>query len=372
MYITMSLLRRRHSANPILTLLALGLLTLALGACEREGKTDGDEDETDPAVPVEVTAAAYGDIQAVYTTTATLEAEGEAAVVAKVAGEVEEILVEEGDQVAKGQVLARLDGDRLRLQLAQNAANLEKLQRDYQRQLELRERGLVSNEAVETTKFDLNATQAAHDLADLEYRYTWIRAPIDGVVAERSIKVGNTIAVGDPTFRVVDRSPLRAELFVPEKEYLRMAANQQVRVSVDALAEDTFSGQIARISPTMDPATGTFKVTVEVLDASARLRPGMFARVGVVYDTRANALMIPRAALLGSAARTLFVVEDGVALRRDVETGFANADQIEVVDGLTVNEQVVTVGQTGLRDGTPVEIVNIDDDIATAASALSP
>lgn len=371
MYITMSLLLRRRSANLLSALIALGLLTLALSGCDRGSESEDDEDQAESTVPVEVTAAAYGDIQAVYTTTATLEAEREAAVVAKVAGEIEEILVEEGDEVTKGQVLARLDGDRLRLQLAQNAANLEKLKRDYERQLELRQRGLVSNEAVETTKFDLNATQAAHDLAELEYQYTWIRAPIDGIVAERSIKVGNTIAVGDPTFRVVDQSPLRAELFVPEKEYLRMAANQQVRVSVDALAEEAFSGAIARISPTMDPATGTFKVTVEVSDSTNRLRPGMFARVGVVYDTRANALMIPRAALLGSAARTLFVVEDGIALRRDVETGFASADQIEVVNGLMVDEQVVTVGQTGLRDGTRVEVVNQNDDIATAASTLS-
>ena len=268
------------------------------------------------------------------------------------------IYVEEGDSVQAGQVLARLDGDRLRLTLAQTDANLRKLERDYKRTLELAEKGLVPKSTAENTKYDLDALRAGYDSARLELSYTEIRAPINGVISARKIKVGNTIGPNDPTFTVTDLDPLLAFVHVPEKEFRKLAPGQNAEVVIDALGGTRFIGTISRISPTVDPQTGTFRARVEVPDATRTLKPGMFARVNIVYERRQDALQLPRTAILDAdGQQSVFVVASGKAEQRTIRTGLANGGWIEVLDGLEGSEQIVTVGQAGLKTGTLVKIV---------------
>ena len=205
---------------------ALVCMFLLRGGKKGDQVEEGEDEEETPPIPVETTTPIRGDIDAIYTGTAPIEAFSEATVIAKVEGEVRQILVEEGDTVVKNQVLARLDGDRLRLELNESQARLRKLQRDFERNQELTETGLISEGDFEKIKFDLEALQAAYNLANLELDYTQIRAPIDGVVSERFIKIGNTIKAGDPIFHVTSLSPLVAYLHVPEREYRQIAAGQ--------------------------------------------------------------------------------------------------------------------------------------------------
>ena len=155
------------------------VLLSACGQNEQDEATEESEEET-VAIPVEVGAPVRGDIVAVYSGTAPIEAFAEADVIAKVAGEVREIIVEEGDDVKQGQVLAKLDGDRLRLELKQSEANLHKLQRDYERNIELRDKALISSGDFDKIKYDLEALEASFNLAKLELDYTQIRAPNGG------------------------------------------------------------------------------------------------------------------------------------------------------------------------------------------------
>lgn len=170
-------------------------------ACSEGDDSDDSEDEEVLTIPVETVRPSRGDINAVYSGTAPIEALADATVIAKVGGEVTEILVEEGDDVVSGQILARLDGDRLRLESQQAEANLRKLQRDYQRNVDLKDKALISTGDFEKIQYEMESLQASFDLAQLEYGYTEIRAPIDGVVSERFIKLGNTIDVNAKTFR---------------------------------------------------------------------------------------------------------------------------------------------------------------------------
>jgi membrane fusion protein (multidrug efflux system) len=304
---------------------------------------------------------------AVYAGTAALEADGEAVVVAKVGGEVKRILVEEGANVHAGQVLAVLDGDQLRLELAQSAANLKKLERDYQRNSDLHAKGLIAASAVDNVKSDLDALKAAYEIAQLQLSYTEIRAPISGVVAERHIKVGNTIQPNTVVFRVTDLKPLLAYVHAPERELRQLSPGQPAQIAVDSLPGRQFEGKIARVSPVVDPATGTFKITVEVNDPTSQLKPGMFARVGVVYERRANALQIPRTAIVDNDGQaTVFVVNKDKAEQRDIKTGLANAGFIEVTEGLKAGEQVVVVGQNGLKTGNAVRVVSLEKEAETA------
>ncbi|MEL6300712.1 MAG: efflux RND transporter periplasmic adaptor subunit [Pseudomonadota bacterium] len=325
---------------------------------DTETSEEAEEEEDTTVIPVEVIDVDRGDVFAAYTAAASLEAFDEATVVAKVGGEVRQILVEEGDRVKRGDVLARLDGDQLRLELEQSRANLAKLEQEYERNLELHERGLVAASAFQTTKFEVDSLRAANKLAELRYQYTTIRAPIDGVVSSRDIKVGNTIEQNSPTFRITAMDPLIANLFVPEREFGRLQADQAVKLSIDALPGEEFDGIVARISPTVDAESGTFKATVEISDTSQRLKPGMFGRFAVIYDEQKDTLLLPQDALIQTTAgKIVFTVSDGVAKRVDVTTGYSWNDDIAVLDGLTDGARVVVVGQAALRDGSKVRVI---------------
>ena len=341
---------------PLVAFGACALLTGALGACDGSKAATPSKADTTPAVAVETVRPTRADMAAVYSGTAPIEADQESRVVAKVGGEVRRLLVEEGDAVKTGQVLAVLDGDKLRLEVAEAKANLAKLERDFQRNVELQKHGLIGSAAFDTLRYQLDAQRAEHDLAALQLSYTEIRAPIDGVIAERRVKVGNTLQPNDPLFVISKPDPLVAHVHVPERELSKLAVGQVADVQVDA-AGGNFKAHIRRISPIVDPATGTFKVTLE-FTPSPQLRAGMFSRVNIVYERRSMALQIPRAALVDAdGGPVVFVVVGGKALSRPVRTGLANGGSVEVLSGLGDADPVVVVGQNGLKSGNEVRII---------------
>ena len=336
---------------------------LLLSACQQGGAPEEQEDEEVAAVPVETSTPTRGDVYAVYSGTAPIEAYAEADVIAKVEGEVREILVEEGDTVAQGQVLARLDGDRLRLELNESRARVRQMRSDFERNKELRAKGLLSEGEFEKLRYDLEALEASFNLASLELDYTQFRAPIDGVVSERYIKVGNTIRVGEPAFRVTSLDPLVAYLHVPEREYRQIATGQPAAIDVDALAGQRMMAEVTRVSPVVDPDTGTFKITIEIYDDERRIKPGMFARISVVYDVHEDVLQVPRSAVVEYMGNeTVFVVEDGKAVRRIVQTGYGYDGKVEITEGLSPTDAVITVGQVGLKPDAAVSVINAPQD----------
>ena len=272
------------SAFPVLSkphfLLRTGVLALALGlalggcgskdpgeakadAKAEAGKTGKDgkpEEKKVEAVPVEVAKASRRPIAASYAGTANLEAPGEAQVVAKTSGVMVQLLAEEGDQVRAGQVLARIDGDKVRLEALRQLATVNKLENNYRRAQELVAKNLVSVEAADQIKYDLQSARAAYDLAKLELSYTNIVAPISGVIAQRMVKPGNLIALNAPVFRIVNNAHLEGVLNAPEREMSRLKAGLPLRMVVDAVPGKVFECKVDRVSPVMDSSSGTFRL----------------------------------------------------------------------------------------------------------------
>jgi len=329
------------------------------GVGEAKGN-DATAETTVAPLPVSVAEPQIGDIFATYETTTTIASDSEAPVLARVAGEVVEILVEEGDRVAKGQVLARLDGAKIRLQMEQAKANLDKSKREYERSVDLHGRGLVSAAAYDGLKFDLDALQATYELKQLEYSYTSIRAPIAGVVSSRDVKIGTHLVENDPTFKVTDTSKLVAYLHIPQTELAKFSAGQTAMIQVDALPEIMFAAAIARISPTIDVRNGTFRATAYVDNTGGELAPGMFGRFSIAYEKHAGALLIPAAAVIQEDnENVVYVVEDGTAARRAIEVGIEADGMLEVLDGVQQGERIIITGKGGLRDGSRVLASNI-------------
>ena len=337
-------------------LAALGCLVLS-GCGVGEAKlADGYEpgNESTP-LPVETAAAYRSDIYATFDTTATIEADADAQVSARVSGEVVEILVEEGDRVTEGQVLARLDGERLALELAQARARLEMTTREFERMGRLRERGLVSAAMVEGLAFERDALKAAYDLMRLRYEYTQIRAPISGIVSVREVKIGSHLLEGAPAFRITGTSRLVVHLKIPQIELSRIAAGNEAQVTVDALPERRVKAKIVRLSPTIDTRSGTFRATAYIDNDDGALAPGMFGRFSIAWERHEDALLVPSNAVLREDNEmVVYVVADGAASRRSVKLGIEAAGETEILDGLSESEQVVISGHGSLRDGSKV------------------
>ena len=306
-------------------------------------------------VPVEVAQPTRLDIHATYDVTATITSDADAPVIARVAGEVVELLVEEGDVVEAGQVLARLDGERLRLEMLAARANLEKARKEYKRNADLHERGLISTSMFEGLQYELAALEATFELKALNYDYSKIRATIPGVVSSREVKPGQNVAVDDVLFRITDTSELIAYLQIPQAQLLKFRAGHEATVEVASMPGTAFPATVARISPTIDTRNGTFRATVLIDNSDQLLAPGMFGSFTIAYEQHVDALVIPTHALLDEDDLTsVYVVNDGAVTRRIVETGIETEGKIEILGGLEENDNIVVVGHSGLRDGSKV------------------
>jgi len=349
-------MKRKYILFVILLIIGLGATHWNCGK-NTHSKTK-DKKEAEVIVPVEVAEVTIGEIAAFFSGTATLEAEEETEVVAKVGGVVKKLFVEEGDYVTEGQVLAKLDDEKLLVQVEQAKATLQKLENVYNRNEELFDKSLISADEFQRTKYEYEHQKAAYDLAQLDLNYSSIRSPIDGVVAERKIKVGNMVLPNQAAFRVTSLDPLLAVLHVPERQMGKLQAGQQAKLGVDAVKDKEFIGKIKRISPVVDPGTGTVKVTVEMHDPSRQLKPGMFARLNIIYDVRKNTMLVPKDAIMAEDRESaVYVVKDSLALRQVVETGYVNTTHIEILSGLAPQDTVVTTGKGSLKDSSKVELV---------------
>lgn len=358
-----------------LMVLAVAVSLAFLAACGQAPEADevlADEAETVEQIPVEVGQAELGSVSAFYSATASLEADARAQVVPRISGQVTELLVEEGDSVEAGQVLARLDADRLRLQLAQAKANMRRLEQDFDRHREMHQRDMISTETFDRLKFEFEAQTAQYELAQLEVSYSDITAPIAGVISVRDVRVGNQVNTTDPVFEITALDPLQAVLNVPERELSRLHPGQTAALRADALPGQEFIGEVARISPVIDPDSGTFRVTVELSGEQQRLRPGMFGRFSIIYDQRDEVVLVPVEAVLSEDGRSsVFVIRDGQAERRAIVPGYRNNGHFEITEGLEAGELVVTTGQASLRTGSAVLVLNLPDDYDRTSSLVS-
>ena len=344
----------RHATTAMLMLSLLAALASGCGVGEASVASD-DEIEAATPIPVETALPTRADILATYEATTTIASDADAPVVAKVGGEVVSLLVEEGDRVAEGQVLAELDGERLRLEMLSAKANLDQVRSEYARYTDLAARGLVSEAMFEGLKYDLEALEATHELARLNFEYSKIRAPIAGVVSSREVKLGQSINASGIAFRITDTSELLAYLQIPQGELGKFSAGQSATLTVDAMPGTDYSATIVRISPTIDVRNGTFRATAFIDNRSGELAPGMFARFSIAYERHTDALVIPHAALVEEDDRaSVYVVADGSVTRRAIEVGIESGGLVEVLGGLAPGEEIVVTGQSSLRDGSKV------------------
>ncbi|MBI3271997.1 MAG: efflux RND transporter periplasmic adaptor subunit [Planctomycetes bacterium] len=314
--------------------------------------------EKKEAVPVKTVRPARGPIAAYLASTATLEARRRVDVFAQAAGVLRELAVEEGDRVEEGRLLARLDDDELRLAEEKARVNHQKLEADLARQKSMLEQKLIPPEKYDDVRFQYERSRVEWKEAQLALTRCRILAPITGTVVAREVRFGDLIARNAKLFTISDEASLLCKAYVPEKEMQRLKSGQPVLLASDAAPGKEFRGAVELLSPVVDPTTGTQKIQIAVEDPRHDLRAGMFVSLSILTEVHEAALLVPKKAILYEENRPcVFVAQDGVAVRRPVTLALADKEHAEVTEGVGENDQILVVGQNGLREGVAVRIV---------------
>ncbi len=311
-----------------------------------------------PAVAVAAKVPHRGTVSTYYTASASLDPKKEAEVVARISGMILELKAEEGDFVRKGDVLLQVDDREYRARLRQAQAGTARQKAQFERLQKMLAGDLISEEEFEGTGSDLKAAEADEDLASLQVSYTRVEAPFTGRVVRRFVDQGRMVVDGTPLYVVSDLSELLARVHVPSKEFRNIRTDQIVELRVDS-SDDPLLGEIILISPIIDPATGTIKVTVRITEYPKSIRPGDFAEVRIVTDRHENVLLVRKTSIISEKGENVvYLAVDGIAERRVVEIGFQDDKYTEIVAGLSGDEAVVFQGQRSLRDEQPVKLLD--------------
>ncbi len=339
---------------------------------------DEDKDKEAP-IPVEAAAIETGRISSYISATANLVPESEVRILAEWEGRVDRLNVEEGDRITKGQVLAELarqDGE-ITLQKAMLKASTSR--QAFERAERLKEQALLSPEAFDKVALDFEIATQEQAEAEWQFEKTLIRSPFSGRITERMLQPGQHVRPGDELFTVADFDPLIARIYLPERDVLTLDEGRGVNISLRADNTISFAGRIRQISPVVDTATGTVKVTIEARAVPTKVRPGAFVHIDIVRDTIAEAVLMPRDAVVRELQTAyVFVANDGVAEKRAVTLGLEEDDLIQATSGLALGEAVIVAGQGGLKDGSVIKLIpeptataSLDDALEKTAQAAA-
>jgi len=310
-------------------------------------------------IPVEVARISKGSISNYILLSSNLETEIQADVYARAQGIVEKIMKEEGNYVEKGEVMLQLEAQDFQIAERQAHVEYEKQLNNFKRLDVMHNKALMSDEEFEDAKFSLKSAELKWEDAKLKLDYMSIRSPISGWVGERNAKVGQRIQPTDKIFSVINSSQVIAVVYVPEKNIGQLKKGQKAIISSDNLGAVQFDGWIKRISPVVDPSSGTFKVTVGVRNVKRALRPGMFVNVHLIIDTHPDAVLVPKTAIVyENEFMNIYIVKDGVAHKIRLKAGFEDSEKIEALSDVQPGEQVIVVGQAGMKDKAKVRIVS--------------
>ncbi len=369
----------RHSRFPLLGLLLAGL-TLAAAGCGGEseaaqgggrgGPGGGGGGRGGPGGPggpggrggpaaVETAPVTLGTIAREVTVSGTVEPIRTVAVNAQMAGALLDVGVEEGSPVREGQVLARIDAREIAAQVRSAQASYGVAQAALERAEQLRQRQVITAAEYERDQAARDAARAQLDGLRTRQGYSTVRAPSSGVITVKSVESGDVVSAQTKLFEIADVSTMVVPVRVSELDVVKLSPGDRARVELDALPGRTLDGRIRRVFPSADPATRLVPVEVALQGEGARAaRPGFLARVSLALGQNQGVKLVPQSAIVQSAGETsVFVVRDGKAERRPVETGLTSRGQVEVLSGLEAGETVVTVGNNNVRDGAEVRVV---------------
>ena len=288
------------------------------------------------------------------------------------AGRISEITFQEGQRVAKGAPLVKLDPAIPQAEVAQARANLTLAKSKFDRAVDLAQRNYISGQAKDEAENNYKVAEASVQLAQAKLAKTEIRAPFSGIIGLRSVSVGDYVKEGADLVNLESIDPLKVDFRVPETYLRQIQVGQALQVTLDALPGKTFNGKVFAVNPLIDTAGRAVVIRAQVGNQDTTLRPGMFARVRLITKDQSDAMVVPEQALVPQGnEQYVFKVLDGKVARVKIETGQRRDSKVEVLSGLAAGDLVVTAGQLKIRDGATVRVAGAEGG-KPAAPAAAP
>ncbi len=328
---------------------------MMLPSCKPEQK----ENRTEPRVSVgtmKVNRSAY--VEPVRCA-GRLSTKTESRLSFKTGGIIQRILVDEGQSVRKGQLLAELNPEEIRSRVRQAELVLEKSKRDFRRAENLFRDSVATLEQYENARTALDVAGANERIARFNLRYSAIHAPSDGRILKRLAEANELIASGYPVFLFASTQNewvVRANL--SDRDLIRVGMLDSARIWFDAYGDETFMGMISEIGTSADPYTGTYEIEIRLLRKPPKLVSGFIARIEIFPSLLEDKILIPYEALAeGSGmAGTVYVISDGIPRRRKIRVESFTDRGIVVGSGLLEGETLVIEGVQYLREGSRIDI----------------
>jgi RND family efflux transporter MFP subunit len=360
------------------TVLAISLAFTVLAACKQApGPGAKAPAQAFGAAPVKVFKAVRTKISEKLFYTGTIEAWQKINLTPETGGKIARILVDEGDRVSKGQVLAELDVEAITLQLKQAEAGLAVAQANYNnaqtnlaRMERLSKENAVSAQqyeqvklAYDAAKAQLEQAQAAKNLAQHSLDVSILKAPFSGVIASKNAEVGDVInplmgafspGSAGGVLTLVDFTRIKIKVDISGTDIVPIQKGQAAILRVPTLPGQEFKGTVQVVNLAADPETKKFGIEIAVDNPGQVLRPGTFGEIVIEVNSHENALVIPQKAVLEN--KYVFVAQDGKASRKDVVLGLQNTTLVEVSSGVSDGDLVIAEGNFGLEDGALIEV----------------
>jgi membrane fusion protein (multidrug efflux system) len=275
----------------------------------------------------------------------------------EVAGRIVAIRFDEGHRVTKGQTLVQLDAAVNHAEVQQARTNLDLAKTKYDRAVDLSSKNFISGQARDESKSAYELAQASLSLVEARFAKTEIKAPFSGIIGLRVVSVGDYVREGAELVNLEAIDPMKIDFRVPENFLRDVKVGQTLQVNLDALPGKTYEGRVIALNPLLDASGRSIVVRAQIRNSDSLLRPGMFARINLVTQTRRDAMIVPEEALVPQGTDNyIFRIADGKAARVKVETGQRRDGKVEIVSGVGKDDTVVTAGQARLRDGTQVTV----------------
>jgi membrane fusion protein, multidrug efflux system len=309
------------------------------------------------SVTVEAVKVATASLPQTITAVGSLRSDESVVLRPEVAGRISAINFQEGQRVAKGALLVRLDTAVPQAEAQQARANMVLAKNKFDRAVDLAKSNYISGQARDEAENNLKVAEASLQLADAKLAKMDLRAPFSGLIGLRSVSIGDYVKEGADLVNLESIDPLKVDFRVPEIYMRQVQVGQGLQLQLDALPGKTFEGKVFAVNPLIDAAGRAVVIRAMVRNQDTSLRPGMFARVRLITRDAQDALVLPEQALVPQGDQQfVFRVVDGKAVRTKVDVGQRRDAKVEILSGLAKDDVVVTAGQLKLRDGAPVNI----------------
>ncbi|TXI84688.1 MAG: efflux RND transporter periplasmic adaptor subunit [Crocinitomicaceae bacterium] len=334
----------------------IGLTVMKL----KSNKTEVDQKiyihDVTAAILVEATKPSVHTFESSFSFLGTFEPIRQNTIGSDANGKIIKLNIEEGDKVSQGQILAKVDDEMLQLQLQNVEVSIEGQKNDDSRYSNLIKENAIAEVQVEKTKLGLKSAEIQKKQIQKQLKSTNITAPFSGVITKKMVDLGSVIGAGSPIAEITDISNLKLTVNVPERDILKFKLNQTVQVSADIYGKRQFTGKVTNVSVQADKSHN-FKVQITVKNTNQELMAGMYGSVSLENSKSVTALSIPRKALVGSSKNPqVYVIKNGKSILTSFNAGTSDGEYIEVVDGISKNDQIIIKGQVNLQNNSNVKI----------------